>query len=54
MIYCVCYRKLDGFILCKQCCKYWTTVTLTTMEYGDLCPVMSIGRVVSMLSSYCS
>ncbi|MDE5585550.1 MAG: hypothetical protein K2I92_04305 [Muribaculaceae bacterium] len=24
------------------------------MGYGDLGPVMSIGRVVSMLSSYCS
>lgn len=30
---------------------YWSTVTLTTVGYGDVCPVTSIGRFVSMLSS---
>lgn len=30
---------------------YWATVTLTTVGYGDLCPVTDIGRCISMLSS---
>ena len=30
---------------------YWATVTLTTVGYGDVCPVTEIGRFVSMLSS---
>lgn len=30
---------------------YWATVTLTTVGYGDLCPVTDTGRFISMLSS---
>jgi len=30
---------------------YWSTVTLTTVGYGDLCPVTTVGRVISMFSS---
>ncbi|MDE5785280.1 MAG: ion transporter [Duncaniella sp.] len=30
---------------------YWSTVTLTTVGYGDLCPVSAYGRIVSMISS---
>ena len=30
---------------------YWATVTLTTVGYGDLCPVTDVGRLISMLSA---
>lgn len=31
---------------------YWATVSLTTMGYGDIYPVSTIGRTVTMLSSF--
>ena len=30
---------------------YWATVSLTTVGYGDLYPVTTIGRVITMVSS---
>ena len=30
---------------------YWSTVTLTTVGYGDLCPATDLGRLISMCSS---
>jgi len=31
---------------------YWAMVTLTTVGYGDIYPVSTIGRVISMISSF--
>ena len=31
---------------------YWATVSLTTMGYGDIYPVSTAGRVVTMVSSF--
>lgn len=31
---------------------YWATVSLTTMGYGDIYPVSTVGRIITMISSF--